>query len=272
MTFYAFRLDTINVKNPRGKIPDNDVVTFNVFVNQIDRGHGTGFLTDLGAGSVIPAAAAPPNNRLNIGVDWIVGPLELAPTDGVSIVYSGMNTSDNNNINLDTQQQDQIEIKILDTIASAAAGAIGGPVSSVITGVLGAIGDPVGKFLGYSPQGPCNGLVFSDSVQFTGGGLATLPYRQDTWSTAWPSATAASFTRAYDDSATHNGAVCGEVAHTEITFSVLQLPWVSVRIMLQRLFPRVFPVGAPDLGGVGVGVRHATGSTASSLRALIGLG
>jgi hypothetical protein len=262
MPFYAFRLDTIHVLNPRGKIPDDDVVTFNVFVNQIDRGHGTGFFTDLGAGSVIGAAAVTPNNRLNMGVDWIVGPLELAPTDGVSIVYSGMNTSDNDNISLDTQQQDQIELGILNAILTGAVGAI--PIAGpAIAGVLGAIGDPVGKFLGYSPQGPCNGLVFSDSVQLTGGGLATLPYQPDTSFQPLPPATAASFTRAYDDSATHNDAVCGEVAHTQITFSVLQLPWVSVRGMAQRLFPAA---------NLTQGLRHATGSTASSLRALIGLG
>ena len=61
MAFYAFRLDKIHVLNPRGKIGDDDVVTFNVFVNQIDRGHGAGFFTDLTAGAVVGAAAAPPN-------------------------------------------------------------------------------------------------------------------------------------------------------------------------------------------------------------------
>ena len=225
MPFYAFRLDTINVQNPRGKIPDNDVVTFSVLVNQIDRGHGAGFFTDLGAGSVIGAAAVPPNNRLNIGADWIVGPLELAPSDGISIVYSGMNTSDSDLISLDAEQQDKIELKILDTIMSVAAGgigagvaaaeAIGTAVSSAITGALGAIGDPVGTILGYSPQGPCNGLVFSDSLPFTGGGLANLQYQPDTSFHPLPPAVAVSFTRGYDDSATHS-AVCGEVAHTRL--------------------------------------------------------
>jgi len=71
------------------------------------------------------------------------------------------------------------------------------------------------------------------------------------------------FTRAYDDSATHNTSVCGEVAHTEVTFSVLQLPWVSVRLMAQRLFPAAI---------LTQGLRHATGSAAPSLRAMIGLG
>ena len=99
------------LKNPRGKIPDNDVVTFSIFVNHADRGHGAGFFPDLAAGSVTPAAAVTPGSRVSMGVDWIVGPLELAQNDLVSIVYSGSNTSDSE-LTLETAQQDQIELKI----------------------------------------------------------------------------------------------------------------------------------------------------------------
>ena len=128
--------------------------------------------------------------------------------------------------------------------------------------MLDNIGDPVGKFLGFAPQGPCNGLVFSDTVEFTGAGLATLPFLPDSSFHSLPQATAASFTRPYDDSATHDSSVCGEIAHTEITFSVLQVPSVSVRHNAGRLFP------AAKLSD---GLRHATGSKASSLRSLLGL-
>src|SRR5919197_3150301 len=109
MPFYAFRLDSVHVLNPRGKIPDNDVVTFSVFVNQIDRGHGAGFFPALAAGAVIPATAVTPNTRSGMSNDWIVGPLEIAPGDLIHVIYTGFNTSDSE---LDLSGQAEIEIKI----------------------------------------------------------------------------------------------------------------------------------------------------------------
>ncbi len=265
MPFYAFRFDAIKCNNPRGKLPcDNDVVTFSVFVNQIDRGHGANFFVMCGGETVNPGRLIAPNNRAGaMGTDWIVGPLELVPDDLVSIVYSGTNTSDSQ-LTLETQQQDQIEIKILDTIYTAAAGAIiGGPIGSAISAVLGAIGDPVGKLLNVSPQGPCNGLVFSDAVQFTGAGLASQSFQPSgSLLVTLPQATEAAFTRSYTDETTHDTSVCGKIAHTDITFSVLQLPSASVRSCASHLFPTV---------KLSDGLRHATGSNAASLRSLIGL-
>jgi hypothetical protein len=262
MSFFAFCLNTITVDNMRGKIPDNDVVTFSVMVNQGDRGHGAALFPDLAAGAVIPARAVAPNNRANISADWVVGPLELAADDLVSIVYTGNNTSDTE-LGLETQQQDQIEIKILNLIAGAATGAVGGLVGSAVTAALGVVGDPVSKFLGYEVQGPCNGLVFEDTIEFTGHGLASLPFGPlDASHASLPGATEVSFTRTYTDEASHNTSVCGAIAKTEITFSVLQVTTISVRFYAKRLFPSAH---------LNDGLRHSTGSTASSLRVLLGL-
>ena len=80
MSFYIFRLDKLHVKHKRGNIPDKDVVTFSIFVNQLDRGHGTGIFNGMvGAADSVPAAAVPPNNRVNMTTHWAIGPLEIDP-------------------------------------------------------------------------------------------------------------------------------------------------------------------------------------------------
>jgi hypothetical protein len=225
--FYAFRFDEIDVNNPRGKIPDNDIVTFSIFVNQVERGRGAGMFPAMAAGSKATAAGGvAPTTRTGISWHWIIGPMEIAPGDGISVVYSGMNTSDDE---LDLSQQAEIELKVLDAIVSGVVGAAGlGAIGSAVAGVLGVIGDPVGKFLGFHKEGPCNGLVFSDSVQFTGDGLSNLKYGPPEFA-SMPHATEVSFTREYTDETTHNSDICGETAHTSIKFSVLQLPYVSIQ-------------------------------------------
>jgi hypothetical protein len=244
MTFYAFRLDTITVRNPRGKISDNDIVTFSVFVNQIERGRGAGFFPDLrGAGpgfpTGTPAAAVTPDIRQGMTADWIIGPLDIAPGDEIHVVYSGTNTSDSQ-VDLDAQKMAQVEIKILDSITSAAVGAIGGPVGVAVSLALGIIGDPIGKFLGFAPQGPCNGTVFSDAVDFVGLGLDSLSFQPPAGMHGLhspPYASEVSFTRSYTDEATHDTTVCGEIAHTDITFSAIQLSAISTRYWSTQLFP-----------------------------------
>jgi hypothetical protein len=225
--FYAFRFDQIEVHNPRGKIGDNDIVTFSIFVNQVERGRGAGMFPALGPGSTgFGFSGDAPTTRAGISGHWVIGPIEIAPGDGISVVYSGTNTSDEE---LDLSQQAEIELKVLDAIVSGVVGAAGlGAIGSAVADVLGAIGDPVGKFLGFHKEGPCNGLVFSDTVQFTGSGLGDLAYGPPVFNNM-SHATEVSFTREYTDEATHNSDVCGEIAHTNVKFSVLQLPYVSIQ-------------------------------------------
>ena len=99
MPFYAFRLDQIKILQTRAKSLDDDVVTFTVFVNNVDRGHQASFFPACSPGAVL-------GSRLG----WIFGPFELALNDLVAVVYSGTNTSDSQ---LNFSQQDQIEVKIL---------------------------------------------------------------------------------------------------------------------------------------------------------------
>ena len=245
MAFYAFKLTQLRINRQRGRIPDNDIVTFTVLVNQSERGGGGGLFPDLATGSVVPAVAVTANtHRGAMSSDWIVGPLELAPGDVVNIVYSGTNVSDSE---LDLGKQSQIEIKILDSILSGAVGAIGGPVGSAVGAVLGLIGDPVTTILGFHPQGPCNGLVFSDTLTFTGDELTRLTYGELQSGAALPNAVASSFTKSYTDEATHDKSTCGAIALTDVTVSVLRVPYISVRSQDERLFKKNLTLGMRQL-------------------------
>jgi hypothetical protein len=249
MAFHAFKLTQLRVNRPRGRIPDNDIVTFSVFVNQKERGGGAGLFPALSFGSVVPAAAVTANtHRGAMTSDWIVGPLELAAGDVVNVVYSGTNVSDSE---LDPTKQAQIEIKILDTILTGAVGAIGGLVGSAIGAALGFIGDPVGTILGFHPQGPCNGLVFSDTLTFSGDELNRLSYGPpqiiEGFLATLPDAKEASFTKSYTDEATHDKSACGDFALTDVTMSVLRVPSVSVRSQNQRFFKKDLSLGLRQL-------------------------
>jgi hypothetical protein len=260
MNFYAFKLEQIHVKSPRSKGLDDDVVTFGVLVNQQDRGHGTGFFPLLGQGHTVRASAVPPKNRKNMNQLWEVGPFEIAPGDQVSVFYTGTNTSDEHNINLDTEQQDKIELKILDSILSAAVGTIGGPVGAVIGAIVGQITDPVGKIIGFEPPVRCDGPVFSDAVPFSGSGLDNLsmtPFPLDDGHRP-----GISFTKSYTDAANHD-TKCGDIAETDITFSVIRVPFISVRSLRASRFPDVSPT---------TGLRQlAEAGGAISIKSLLGV-
>jgi hypothetical protein len=229
MAFFAFHLDKIDFNFQRGKNPDNDIVTFGVFVNQIDRGHGAGFFPDLVSGAQVPTSVIPesgvirPDLRQRFAVEWLVGPLEIAPGDGITIVYSGTNISDSPDVT--AQQQSDIEVKILDSLTSAVVSAVGGPIASVVGGVLGALGDPIGRILGISHH-LCNGVVFSDAVPFIGSGLENLAF---TPTSMLPDAKLCSFTKSYTDEATHDSSQCGHIAETDVHFSILRLSSLSLR-------------------------------------------
>ena len=259
MSFYLFRLELINVLHRRGVIPDDDIVTFSVLVNQVDRGHGTGLFPAMVAGEPIPAKVIPVGNRLNIDSSWTIGPLAIDPGDSLHVIYTGTNISDKQLVSLSTKDQDALEIKLLDAVTAAAltAAATLGAVAAAVAGGLGLIGDPVGKLLGVTPQGPCNGLVFSDAVQFSGSGLDNLDLIASSPS-ALPSL---SFTQTHDDSATHDTSICGAIAQTEITFSITRQATVSTMSLLAKRFP----------SRPGPGLRSLAGKPEFSLFSLLGL-
>jgi len=218
MPFYAFVFGSMTVKFQRGQLPDNDIVTFSIFVNQVDRGHTVGTFNDLVSGASVPGD---PMFVLDRMAKWTIGPLHINDGDGVNVIYTGTNVSD-----LPPDTQGQLEVKVLNVVLTAVIGAAGlGAIGSAIGGALGFLGDPVGKLLGVRPEGPCNGTVFHDAPFFTGSGLAALPYEQLTYD---PDYSGYVFTRSYTDAESHNTSICGHIAETEVNFGVMALPYVSV--------------------------------------------
>jgi hypothetical protein len=261
MSFYTFRLDKISVKHKRGNLPDEDVVTFIILINQVDRGHGTGRFNGMVPNEPVPLSAVPPNNRLNIDDGWDVGPLEVSPGDIVHVVYTGTNISDEQIESLNTKTQDEIEIKILNAMLAAGLTALGdaGDVAALITGALNEIKDPVSSILGFAPQGPCNGPVFSDAVEFSGSGLDSLQMVPPPTPQGNPSI---SFTKTYTDEATHDPNLCGHKAETDITFTVFRRPFISVRHLMADRFQH---------SSFGVRRHGNPGATTISLKSVLGL-
>jgi hypothetical protein len=259
MSFYMFRLERIHAITIRGRIPDNDIITFSVIVNQVERGRGAALFPDVGAGASFRPFPVLPRNGRNIDSEWNIGPFEIAPGDLVAVAYTGTNTSDDHNITLDTALQDKIEIKILDTILTSAvgglgsvAGGVGAALGSVIGGILGVIGDPVGTILGFQPQGPCNGVVFAGARDFTGAGLDATPMNPlpglgDSETLPGISLTSDVLT----DTATHDTAKCGHPAETTVTIKIFRLPFVSVRSLVGSRFPEALGKGLRQVGSPG---------------------
>jgi hypothetical protein len=231
MAVFAFRLDFLAIKFQRGKLPDVDLITFAVLINQIERGH-----VSTVSGALISGFDF--QFRLDPGVPttaplMYLGPFDIKPGDLVTVAFSGMNISDNQS-SLDHDKVDTLELKILGILTSAAIGALGGEIGSAIASALGAIGDPLSKLLGVSPQGPCNGLVFSDGIPFTEPGLVSLPFSPT--SSSRPDVEA-NFTRSYTDAATHDTSICGHIAETDVHFSVIAFPApLSVRALANIFF------------------------------------
>lgn len=252
MSFYEFRFENFHALHKRGNIPDSDLVTFTIMINQIDRGHGSALFNVVTTNSVQSTddrsadtpmyLAYPARNSLNMDLDWTTGPFETAPGDELLVIYSGTNTSDSSIASLPNQDQDELELKILNAIAkkgvAVVLGAgIGEELGNAFSEAFKEIfEDPVGDLIGYSRQGPCNGPVFSDARRFSAVELDNLnvgPLASGSGSYRFPGVR---FTNHYTDAATHDSSICGDIAETDVTFSLFRLPYVSVKDLMRRRF------------------------------------
>jgi hypothetical protein len=135
-------------------------------------------------------------------------------------------------------------------VAAVAGAAVLELVGAAIGDALSTIGDFMGTLLGVTPQFPCNGLVFSDAVPFTGGALEVMPSTEHGRFSATQEAT---FTRSHTDETTHDSNICGHIAETDVTFSISRLPFLSVRTMAFFVFGvRSNPELKDGLRGFGV--------------------
>lgn len=239
MPFYGFKLNELHIFTTRGRRSDNDIVTFSVLVNQRERGAAAGLFTALAPGSRVPAAAVRASTvRGAASRDFVVGPLEIRPDDLVDIVFTGVRVSDQDV----GDDQAKVTLKILDKLLGATVGAVAGPVGAVAGAVLGFVSNPAAKILGFEPNGPCDGVVFSDVVSFTGAGLDTLAYGKPAilggFLATLPRAEEARLTRSRTGDLHHDKETCGDVARTDIEIGVIRVPSVSVLSQNKRLFRR----------------------------------
>lgn len=256
MVFYAFALDELYAAYQRGHIPDRDLVTFTLFVNEERRGWLGGRVPAVATGSRTPFSACQVDTsggcalftgaaRTSPANHWMLGPIEVAPGDLITLVVTGTNTSDSG---LTDQAAEKFEIKMLDTIVTLGLNyglaqlAAGGLLGDALDKLLEALDDPAGTFLGWHPQGPCDGMVFSDTRQFTGAQAAAFDYApppvgvtssdtvygldQATHTLPTPHLT--------DEQYHHDTDHCGHIAETELTISVVRLPYLSLFNCLGR--------------------------------------
>ncbi len=288
MSFYLFRLETIEVVHKRGKIPDDDIVTFSVMIDQRDRGHGSGFFpamvdgTEARTWDITPDGfqAYPAKHTFNMSSDWQIGPLETSSADSVDVVYTGTNMSDYGLSSLDTKKQDDMEVKILDTVAKKFVGLVAGAgLGEGLGGLFSdtfdkAFEDPVGELIGYRQLGPCNGPVFSGVMPFRGSKLDSMAVGPLTYvyypGTPYPETRTTPFPGArftitgLTDQATHDTNICGELAVTDVTFSVSRVPYISLDYWFKIKFQGV---------NVATGLRQAAppGTATISIKSLLGI-
>jgi hypothetical protein len=229
MPLFTIRLNSINAIVTRSvfsdgrKSSDTDVITFIVLLNQQVIGKGAATFDPVFG--KMDALLFPPATGSGMNSKWQVRDIEIGPNDGLTIVYTGTNIS-GGKIDVSQEQLAQLEIKALDSLVSAAVGAVGGPITSAIGSVLGLIGDPIGQLLGFHTTPNCDGLVFSDTIQFTGAGLLKLPFERPDPSDPTVASTAkeAIIVRSYTDAPTHDTSKCGPEAQTEVRFSIVLNP------------------------------------------------
>lgn len=263
MALYAFCLRELYANYQRGQIPDDDLVLFSVHLNQELKGWLSGRVPAVVTGSRTPFVACEtirfggsalfaggPRRRRVPETHWIVGPMEIAPTDLVTVAIVGTNLSDGG---LSDRDAEQFEIDVLDKIthfvtggqllALGESGLLGREISAVLK-------DPVGAFLGLRRRGPCNGLAFVDGYTFTGGGLAELPFGPAASSeTVIPAVTEAVLPPHHvTDEAQHDRDRCGHIAETEATMSVLRWAHAAVRVFEDQSWSGHAELAAPPSG------------------------
>ena len=258
MSFYAFRLNSIFCNYQRGKQPDNDVLTFQVFSNKTLCGQGAITLNAVTSGNLIQLVPPPsttytftplaPNYKDRINDAWIIGPIDVNPSDSISILYTATNTSDSD-FNPDEVDRNRLEIQLLEryyqALLSVAAIEVGGLVgaaidlaaeifkeakdplsklSSTFKEIADVISDPVATLLGHIQDASCNGVVFAGVYTLSGEELDKLTYSAPTQYISLDRAHENTVSVHLTDASNHDTGNCGHVAETDISFSILALP------------------------------------------------
>jgi hypothetical protein len=240
MAFYAFRLNSLDIVNQRSSHDDmdDDLVTFQVLVNDAAYGEGAITYPAIRSGDHVSLNNQPPTTRRHMSPYWIAGPVEAKPTDSIRVTYTGTNQGDLTSEPFEAAS-DKIG-KVFDFL---------GKGSDVLGSIAPVVEDPVGAALGKDGFPDCNGLVFLGETRFTGDELSRLPYGpQSPVFVSLPSASEwQNQPVELTDEAAHDTGKCGLVARTKVSFSVIRIETVSLRIYAHLTFAQG---GASIAGGL----------------------
>lgn len=253
---FWIRLNQIRCIYQRSKTDDHDTdaITFQVFKNGVVVGQGA-IVDTSHSGTVFefpnpggplggPNPMGPQTASGLIGDGWIVGPIDVAATDNITVCYAATNVGDGF---LDQSEKDidQLTEKLFDAFdywlfgqAVGEIGLIAGAADllaniSEYTDKLPALPDeakfvvklitsPVETLLGVPEPSLCNGAVFADSRTFTGSQLVALNFSRPNKARQVPPSAASEFefvTDTLTDAPTHDGR-CGHQAESVVAFSV----------------------------------------------------
>jgi len=253
---FWIRLNQIRCNFQRSKTGDHDTdaITFQVFKNGLVVGQG-GMVDPMHSGSVLefPNPGGPlggsnpmaPTTTVGVISDgWIVGPIDLAATDTITVFYSATNVGDGF-LGQSEKDIDQLTEKLFDGFDYWLFGQAEGELG-LITGardllpdiseytdkitdlpdeakfVVKVISHPVETLLGVPDPGLCNGTVFAAYWTRTGAQLAALDFSRPNKARQAPVAAASEHeivTDTLTDAPTHSDA-CGRKAESVVAFSV----------------------------------------------------
>jgi hypothetical protein len=252
--YYSFQLSRIHCIETRSKSTgpsDIDVLTFGVLLNGRDQGHGAAVVPIFRGDTMNPDQINESSRENGYGPtfladrmaqNWMIGPTEVRDGDGIDIVVTATNTNDSQLPTGDEQKIQRMELDALNIYYSWLLGQfvsglglnvvaeyVGSQIGGVGGGIASFLADPVGKLLGWEPQGRCNGLVFGDKISLPSRAIEALDWSPDPFQWATGPVEMAVITHSYDDSATHSAEHCGATAQTEVDVTIRRAATWSMR-------------------------------------------
>ena len=253
---FWIRLNQIRCNFQRSKTGDHDTdaITFQVFKNgsvvgqggMVDLSHSGTVLEFPNPGGALfgPNPMGPVTKTGLIDDGWIVGPIDVAATDTITVCYSATNMGDGS-LSQSEKDVDQITEKLFDGFyywlfgqATAEIGLTVGAADLLLNIsqytdkiselpdeaklIIKLITNPVETLLGVPDPSLCNGTVFAGKSTFTGAQLAALDFSRPNKARQVPLSAASEFevvTDTLTDAPTHSSQ-CGHEAESVVAFSI----------------------------------------------------
>ena len=224
MAKYLFRLESMHVTNQRGKVPDQDVVTFGLRIGGIDYGPlapGASQIT-ASSGNTIQFTDHERRDARGFFGQWEVGPVAVGDDDVVEVMYSIVNVSSSDPGHPTPEEVEKLALATWAGLVGVGA-AVGGAVGAVVGAVVGAIASIAAVLVDIFGRGTpdCNGVVGGDKVWLTGAELSKRT-----------AADPGTFTITSESGNPDIPSDCGAPSRVEVTLSVTRVSGYSLRQFL----------------------------------------